>query len=189
MLRFSGDPHPFLGPPGIRLLLTLRGFIGFFGLIPGYYSLQYLDLSDSATLTFLSPGLVAILAFFLLKEPYSRLQAYATVLSLIGVVLISKPAFIFGAHEGNSQGGGREVSPGERATAVASALLSALGSAGAYLIVRYIGKRCKPLHSMAYFSGMCVCSTTAYALVSQSTPVWRMTKEFWLLMLPIGVFG
>jgi len=72
---------------------------------------------------------------------------------------------------------------------VASALLSALGAAGAYLIVRYIGKRCKPLHSMSYFSGMCVVATTVYAIGSRSVPVLRMTREFWMLMLPIGVFG
>ena len=32
-LRWSGDPHPFAGPPGVRLLLALRGFIGFFGYV------------------------------------------------------------------------------------------------------------------------------------------------------------
>lgn len=32
-LRWSGDPHPFAGPPGVRLLLALRGFIGFFGCV------------------------------------------------------------------------------------------------------------------------------------------------------------
>lgn len=28
---WAKDPHPFLGPPGVRLLLCLRGFVGFFG--------------------------------------------------------------------------------------------------------------------------------------------------------------
>lgn len=63
---------------------------------------------------------------------------------------------------------------------------------------------------MSYFSLMCVVATTVsarvatvkvdsatdrcsvsqlYALGSWSMPVWEMTSEFWLLMLPIGVFG
>lgn len=31
-LYISKDPNPVLGPPGVRLLLCLRGIIGFFGL-------------------------------------------------------------------------------------------------------------------------------------------------------------
>lgn len=30
-LRASGDPHPYLGPPGVRFLLCIRGIVGFFG--------------------------------------------------------------------------------------------------------------------------------------------------------------
>lgn len=81
-LQCSGDPHPFLGPPGVRGLLILRGIAGFFGrnfqiilwmiermltnsysrlgsgLFPTYYVLQYLSLSDATTISFLSPVLV-----------------------------------------------------------------------------------------------------------------------------------
>jgi hypothetical protein len=32
-LYYSGDPNPILGPPEVRKLLALRGFIGFFGLV------------------------------------------------------------------------------------------------------------------------------------------------------------
>lgn len=104
-------------------------FIGFFGLAPGYYSLQYLDLSDSAVLVFLSPGLVAIFAYLLLKEPYSRIEGFGTLFSLTGVCLIAKPTFLFGEHEASGPGG---PTPHQRAMAVAACLLSALGSAGEY---------------------------------------------------------
>lgn len=32
-LFYTGDPNPILGPPEVRKLLALRGFIGFFGLV------------------------------------------------------------------------------------------------------------------------------------------------------------
>ncbi len=39
-LLVTGDKHPFLGPPAVRGLLALRGFVGFFGLFGLYFSLQ-----------------------------------------------------------------------------------------------------------------------------------------------------
>jgi len=30
-LKYSGDPNPILGPPGVRGLLCIRGIVGFFG--------------------------------------------------------------------------------------------------------------------------------------------------------------
>jgi hypothetical protein len=35
-LLLQGDPHPILGPPGIRYLLCWRGFSGFAGLFCSY---------------------------------------------------------------------------------------------------------------------------------------------------------
>lgn len=115
------------------------------------------------------------------------MQAAATFTSLFGVVLIAKPVFLFGKHAGS--GGPDAPTPHQRALAVTAALLSALGSAGAYTIIRYIGKRCKPLHSMSYFSAMCVVVTTLYPFFIDSPPVYRANLNFWLLMLPIGIFG
>jgi drug/metabolite transporter (DMT)-like permease len=70
-------PDPFLGPKGVRLLLVNRGLCGFFGLFGMYYSLQYLSLADATVLSFLSPLAAAIGGYIVLKEPYSRHEAFA----------------------------------------------------------------------------------------------------------------
>jgi drug/metabolite transporter (DMT)-like permease len=57
-MRWTDVEYPLLGPPGVRLLLAARGFVGFFGLFPGYYALHYLSLSDATVLSFLAPVLV-----------------------------------------------------------------------------------------------------------------------------------
>ena len=67
-----------------------------------YFSLQYLSLSDAVALTFLVPMVTAFLAFVLLHEKYSILEAICSVFSLAGVVLIAKPTFIFG-NESNKE--------------------------------------------------------------------------------------
>lgn len=61
----TGVEHPYFGPPGVRILLCLRGIVGAFGLYGVYFSLRYLSLSDATVLTFLSPVLCGKHFFFL----------------------------------------------------------------------------------------------------------------------------
>lgn len=141
-MRWTNVEHALLGPPGVRLLLAARGFVGFFGLAPGYYALKYLSLSDATVLSFLAPVLVGILAFLLLGESYSRIEALAGLFSLFGVVLIAKPTFIFPVSVPEILDPTKHlVTPEERTMAVGIALCGTLGAAGAYVIIRKIGKR------------------------------------------------
>ena len=87
--------------------------MGIFGL---YYSLQFLSLSDATVLQFLSPIFTAIGGSIFLNEAFSIREAFAgckqpteTVLlhnspfsqvaSLVGVMLIARPTFLFGGGE------------------------------------------------------------------------------------------
>ncbi|KAJ9123308.1 hypothetical protein QFC22_001507 [Naganishia vaughanmartiniae] len=90
-LYFNNDPYWLFGPPEVRKLLALRGFIGFFGLTGMYQSLQYLSLSDATTLGFLSPTATALLGYMILKEPFTRKEFVAG-----SVILIARPTAIFG---------------------------------------------------------------------------------------------
>ena len=84
--------------------------MGIFGL---YYSLQFLSLSDATVLQFLSPIFTAIGGSIFLKEAFSIREAFAgckqatvvvllhgssfsQVASLVGVMLIARPTFLFG---------------------------------------------------------------------------------------------
>ncbi|GAA5888821.1 hypothetical protein JCM6882_002865 [Rhodosporidiobolus microsporus] len=195
-LRWSGDPNPFLGPPGVRLLLCARGVVGFFGLFPGYYALQYLDLSDATTISFLSPVLVGLLAWVLLREPYSKLEALVGFTSLLGTLFIAKPDFLFPSSSASpspdapveemSEDG---VSAEQRMFAVGVALIGVLGASGAYLIIRLIGKRASPLHSISYFSFYSVIVSCIYPFIFHAPPVFKLEKRFFMLIVPIGVFG
>lgn len=138
-------PDPYLGPKGVRLLLCIRGIVGFGGLFSVYFSLRYLSLSDATVLTFLSPVLVGVLASVLLKEPYSKLEFLTGVGSLFGVVLIAKPSFlsfILGVPTRDLKGpAGSEITAAQRTSAIIIALCGVFGAAGAYLLIRKIGTR------------------------------------------------
>ncbi|KAH9047192.1 hypothetical protein EDB84DRAFT_1462573, partial [Lactarius hengduanensis] len=70
-------PDPVFGPKGLRMLLVLRRFTGFFGLSGLYFSLQYLSLSDAMVLSFLSPILTGFTGAIFLKEPFSLKEMFA----------------------------------------------------------------------------------------------------------------
>jgi drug/metabolite transporter (DMT)-like permease len=84
-------------------------FLGLFGM---YFSLQYLSLSDAVVLTFLSPFCTGVAGSIFLGESFTLKAAaasrenwfyqgrlsitFSSVFSLSGVVLIARPAFLFG---------------------------------------------------------------------------------------------
>jgi drug/metabolite transporter (DMT)-like permease len=82
-----------------------------------YFSLQHLSLSDATVLTFMAPILTGFSGAVFLKEPLSigevlagckHLKPTLTVIvfhqmivcSFLGVVLISRPQFLFGSSQG-----------------------------------------------------------------------------------------
>ncbi|CAO1621410.1 unnamed protein product [Parajaminaea phylloscopi] len=159
------DPHPFFGPPGVRLLLCLRGVIGFFGLFSFYFSLRYLSLSDATVITFLSPILTGTACFLFLGEPFTKSEMLAGVASLGGVLLIARPKSLFGrgSHDGLSVGEEsyvlddgyhtltKNVTESQRLAAIGVALIGVCGAAGAFTTIRAIGTRASALHSVSFF--------------------------------------
>ncbi|KAF4583913.1 hypothetical protein EYR40_002411 [Pleurotus pulmonarius] len=185
-MLLRGVEDPWIGPKGVRLLLVLRGVTGFFGLFGLYYSLRYLSLSDAVVLTFLSPLTTAISGSCLLGETFTKKEALAGVLSLSGVILIARPAFLFG---GTSLNEGSATESSQRLIAVGVALLGVLGATGAYTTLRAIGKRAHPLHAMTSFSAQCVVVSIIGLIATQTKLVFPSKIEWLLLLLLIGVFG
>ncbi|KAG8711589.1 hypothetical protein FRC09_020517 [Ceratobasidium sp. 395] len=191
-MHLSGVADPILGPKGIRMWLVIRGVVGFFGLFGLYYSIQYMSLSDATVLTFLAPTITAALGFLFLREAVSWKQGIAGLASLLGVILIAKPTFLFGGSEKTDVGagaGGPVVTEAQRMTAVGVALIGVLGASGAYISVRVIGKRAHPMHTISYFSLWCVIVATIGMFAAHTE--WVLpTRWTWLgMLLLIGLFG
>lgn len=183
-----GIPDPITGPEGVRMMLFIRGVTGFFGLSGVYWSLQYLSVADATILIFLTPLTTAVAGSVFLKESYSVKQAGAGVVSLLGVVLIGRPAFLFGSESVISQGL-PDVSPAQRLAGVGACMVSVLGNTGAYTSIRAIGKRAHPMHIMTYFSLWCTI-ISSLGMVVLDIPVVYPTSWMWiLLLLMIGIFG
>jgi drug/metabolite transporter (DMT)-like permease len=183
-LHYNKVPDYLIGPKEVRLLLVVRGVFGFFGLFGIYYSLQYLDLSDAAVLTFLAPILTGYFARIFLKELFLRTELFAGLISLFGVIMIARPQSLFGTSEIPGQATGLQ-----RLAAVGVALLGVIGAAGAYISIRAIGNRAHPLISVSLFS-LYATIVSAVAIIVLEIP-FRFPRTFlgWFEWAIIGVSG
>ncbi|KAG0308318.1 hypothetical protein BGZ99_001174, partial [Dissophora globulifera] len=86
---------PF-GNKNVRFLLFCRGLAGSCGLGCFFFALSVMPLADATVVFFLGPVFTAILGRIVLKEPFGPLDALASTMSLVGVVLVAKPTAIFG---------------------------------------------------------------------------------------------
>lgn len=112
-----------------RGLLLLRGVLGFVALSAFYYAVIHLPLADATVIQYTNPIFTAVLAALVIGEGIRRREMALILLSLTGVVIMVRPAFLFG--------GGASALP---AVPSAAALTGALFSAAAYVVVRFLGR-------------------------------------------------
>ncbi|KAL6452754.1 hypothetical protein SBY92_000094 [Candida maltosa Xu316] len=186
-------PEAPFGPKSVRKLLLLRGFVGFFGVFGMYFSLQYLSLSDAVALTFLVPMVTAFLAWLMLHEKYSILEAICSIFSLAGVLLIAKPSFIFGNESAKESNGDESVessSSEKRILATIVGLVGVCGAACVYIVLRKIGMHAHPLLSVSYFAlTCCVVTFVAILVIPGLTFVLPSNSYQWTLFFIIGLSG
>lgn len=151
-----------------------------------YYSLTYLSLSDATVIGFLSPTVAGVACSIFLHEAFGRIEFIAGIISFLGVILIAQP----GATPPPSPTGGHSVTAAQRWGAVGVALLGVFGAAGAFTVIRYIGKRAHPLISVNYFAVICsIISFVALVVSPDIGFVFPHTVWQWFLLFGIGICG
>jgi len=156
-----------------RGLLFLRGVFGFLGLSCFFWAVVHLPLAEATVLQYLNPVLTAILAGLVLGEGLRRREILSVGISLLGLLLVTRPAVLFG-------GGSSDLDP----VASAIAVLGAAFSACAYVTVRKIGTREHPLVIVFWFP-LVATPLSLPAVI----PVWTWpTLREWLLILAVGAF-
>ena len=195
---YNKTPYFPFGMPEVRWLLIARGLAGFAGVFGMYYSLLYLPLADATVITFLAPSLACFACSILINEPFTRVEQVCALVSLVGVVLIARPTSLFQGliSSGNAQdasnpsrnsttavdaGNFDDVTSSERLSGVGVALVGVLGSAAAYTVIRWIGKRAHPLISVNYFAVW----VFVVSIVAQST----LPNVGWLLPADMKEWG
>ncbi len=154
-------------------LLAIRGLVGFSALMCTFESIARITLSDAVILHQTQPLWTALLARVFLGERLRRRVLLATLVALTGVVLVVRPALLFG-HEDL-----HVLDP----VGVALALCAALLSAGAYVSVRALRKTDEPVVVVFWFALVATPASLPSVLVDVRAP----TATEWLLLVGIGV--
>jgi len=155
-------------------LLILRGFEGFIGLSCFFYSLLHLPLADATVIQFCNPMFTALLASLVLRERMLLIDWLALLSSLLGVVLIAQPSFLF------VDGAALD------SFALAIAVIGAFASASAYVTIRKLSQTEHPLVTVFYFP--LVAGPASIPLLAVQGVVMPSALE-WILLLAVGVFA
>lgn len=81
--------------PNVTKLLLARAVLGFIGTITYILALKYLPLSEAIVINNTLPVFAGLFAALLLGEQYDKSLVINTAMSIIGVVFVSKPSFLF----------------------------------------------------------------------------------------------
>lgn len=154
-----------------------------------FYAFRHMPLADASVIIFSAPVFVAIFARLFLKEPCGLFNVATVILTLIGVILITRPSSIFG----NSVPSliDEQVNEADRndyaVWGPVSALVSTLFSASAYVTLRAL----KGLHFSVVMTNF-----GAFALVYTMLVTWSIGSLCWptcgterWLVIALGIFS
>ncbi len=154
-----------------RGILVLRGLLGFAALSCFYYALTTLPIAEATVLHYTNPLWTALLAAVFLRERLTRWVLGPILVSFLGVILVTRPAVLFGAST-------TLLDP----LGTGAVLVGAVLSAGAYVAVREASRTEHPLVIVFYFPLITVPATLPFI----TNFVWPSGWE-WLTLLGVGV--
>jgi len=138
-----------------------------------------MPLADASTIHFASPVFVAIFAYFMLKEPLTLLQGITGIITLIGVVIISKPEFIFGSES-------EKIYENRLLGSILSAV-GALSAAFSMICLRKL--KTTPASVVVMWYSATVIVSGFVILVILDELVWPTGRWTWPLLVAIGLCG
>ncbi|KAG3007686.1 hypothetical protein JG687_00009434 [Phytophthora cactorum] len=111
-----------------RSMLFWRCLLGTFGISIQFYAMAQMVLTDAVVLIFTSPIVTFMLGALVLGEAIERLDFISCLVSYVGVMFVTRPAFLFGADEA------KEVPP----LAIICALGGSVMQASSYITMRQL---------------------------------------------------
>lgn len=185
---FFRDPITFVA--GERRAMLERSFYGFISFVTCYKALSFISLSDNQAIVYSSPVYISFVACIFLGEPCGIFQIFVVATTLVGVMLIARPTFIFRVDTSHD-----EFSPQDRIIGVALAFIGSVVQAFIYLSLRRLQKTPTTLVMTGFSFVMAVFAAITLAILYFATPlevIFPTTLTHWgfiFLNGMCGVFG
>jgi drug/metabolite transporter (DMT)-like permease len=146
--------------------------VGFAGLQTYFWAVTKLPLVDVTVIFYTHPAFTALVAAMVLKESMQRQEVIGLFVSLVGVVLVAQPTFLFGD-------GTQGLNPWAVVAALASAAISAL----AYTLVRKLRETDHHLTVIFYYP---LVATPLSVPIMIPNATWPTAVE-WLILAGLGI--
>ncbi|KAI1286137.1 Solute carrier family 35 member G1 [Halotydeus destructor] len=170
---------------GERWPLLVSGIFGCLSYLAGYTAFKLIPLGDATAIIFSAPVYVSLFACLLLSEAFGVSHCSLMFITLSGIVLISKPTFIFGIDADDVVHG---------LEGYLLAFFAAVTLALSFVYTRKIQKTSSDAATV-WFSGVIIVLSAIYLAVlnlsfgqSFKSPTEFSTHE-WLLLMVNGVGG
>jgi len=154
-----------------RRLLLQRGILGAAALACFLFSLTHLPLGEATLIQYMNPVFAILVAHWWFGERMGRGEWTALVASLVGILLITRPSFLFG-------GAASGIHPGHALIA----LMGAAFSGSAYATIRRMPNE-RPEVVVMYLPLMSVPMSLPFIATNWHAPTW----EEWVLLVGIGI--
>ncbi|XP_013785721.1 solute carrier family 35 member G1-like [Limulus polyphemus] len=178
------NQNSFFGTSGERLFLCIRAIVGTVAMGMSYYSVRLIPLADVSTIVLGSPALITLFACVFLREPCGIFQIFTIIITLTGVVLISRPSFLFGITSID------QVSSADRLQGSLMAFCSCTARALSFITMRKLQKTPIPV-VIFMFSFSSITFGLLYLFITGTLSVPSCGQEAVLLVLCglCGTFG
>ncbi|XP_076359092.1 solute carrier family 35 member G1-like [Tachypleus tridentatus] len=120
----------FLGVKEERFIVYMRAVLGTITLGACYCSFRLIPMADTSTIMASNPMLVTVIACVFLREPCGMFQVFTVLMTVTGVVLISRPSFLFDVTST------AHISSGRHLQGILLALSSSLAGAITIILMR-----------------------------------------------------
>jgi drug/metabolite transporter (DMT)-like permease len=154
----------------VRGLMLMRSLFGYGGIAFAFLAVERLPMGDATTLTMLSPMFATLFSWYVLREQWRLGEMISSLVAVVGVCLVGRPAFIFGQNEAADS------------TGVVYALLAAVFAGLAYTCVRMLGTTSK----MPWAN---VCFAQAIGQAVLSPPSLTLSGQTFRFDMGLTVFG
>ncbi|PRP88840.1 hypothetical protein PROFUN_00308 [Planoprotostelium fungivorum] len=183
MLWVQEKKTPFDVSRRILWIVASRGTIGFVSFVSLFFAVKMLPLSECVVIAFTHPVFVALLAAIFLKERWHLLDAFGTFMSLVGVILIAKPSFLFPTPDDAT-----DIEDNTRLIGLTLAGVNSILTAVVICLVRSMGANIHVLQNVSWFS---MVSAVLAGIISLITRQFVVPQDWmqWGQMLLMGIFA
>ncbi|XP_002733472.1 solute carrier family 35 member G1-like [Saccoglossus kowalevskii] len=166
--------------------LISRGVTGCLSVTCVFIAVHLMPVGDAVVIFFTNPIYTAFLSCMCLKESIKVIDFLLALISVIGVMVILKPQFLFSGSSQNTTL--TEVESSESLLGALFAFFGALFAAMVFVSSRKLGKKVSYLTIIFYYSvcGIITTSTLLFILDKYSLP---QTPHDWFFIVFVGLCG